>query len=52
MPKKYPGVTLGEWSRGVRKKKTPFGKKILIAIGIIAIVTALVAVGFGLVVAL
>ena len=52
MPKKYPGVTLGEWERGVREKKTPLGKKILIAISIIAIAIALVAVGFGLVVAL
>jgi hypothetical protein len=48
MPKKYPGVTLGEWDRGVRKKKTPLGKKILIVV----IAIALVAVGFGLVVVL
>ena len=48
MPKKYPGVTLGEWERGVREKKTPLGKKILIVV----IAIALVAVGFGLVVVL
>ena len=42
---KYAGLTLGEVCAGVTKKKTPVGKKLLIAVGIVGIVVGGIILG-------
>ncbi len=42
---KYAGLTLGEVCAGVTKKKTPVGKKLLIAVGIVGIIVGGIILG-------
>ena len=46
MPRKYSGITLREWNEGIRKKKIPLTRKILVALIIVAIVPVGIGIGF------
>ena len=44
---KYPNITLGEFSRGIREKKKPYVKKLKMVAAIIIIIIGL-GIGIGL----